>query len=50
MASIDNTEEIELQKKNATTKAAIWDGHNTLKDFLGVVEYNFTLWNHLQNP
>jgi hypothetical protein len=21
-----------------------------LKDFLGVVEYNLTLWNHLQSP
>jgi hypothetical protein len=31
-------------------EASIWDGYNMLNYFLGMVEYNFTLWNHLKNP
>ena len=43
-------EETELQNKITMVEAAIWDRLNRLKDFLGVVEYSLTLWNHLQSP
>jgi hypothetical protein len=43
-------EKQELQQKIAVTEEALKKGQACINDFTGLVEYNFTLWTHLQNP